>query len=139
MPNTLGKDSCFSFSLVARFCFWLNFILFWLQKFGIPFGCGKFSWHDPEWTEFQEQVVLQLRNAVFREMDENSTLQEEISALRQKLDQVLRQGVHREGADEAAGKPAHEAKIQDSGHNLLMIWVFSVLFAMCVGMMMSSS
>jgi len=137
MPNTLGKDSCFSFSLVARFCFWLNFILFWLQL-DIGFGCPKFSWHDPEWTEFQEQLVLELRNAVFREMDEKSTLQEEIRAVRQKLDQVL-QWVQREGADEAAGKPAHEAKIQDSGHNLLMIWVFSVLFAMSVGMMMSSS
>ena len=100
-------------------------------RYGV--GCRKFEWEDPEWTEYQEQLVLELRNVVLRKMDENSTLQEEKRALRQKLDEVL-QWVYMESGDEADRKPAHEAKIQDSGHNLLMIWVFSVLFAMCVGM-----
>ena len=146
---TLGKDS--EITKFARLVFehpLLNFLepaVFWISVlFGLfivfiflcqidgGVGCNLFEWVGDPMDKYQQDLVRDLRDAVWDRDDEIERLQEEILLLagrKQCNDELKNQALKNQAMKMQA----------DGGNSLFIVWVLSVAFAIyCTWVMCSN-
>jgi regulator of replication initiation timing len=115
----------------------LPLLCFWQESKGR--GYEKYEWMDDPLPVFQRELVRDLRDAVWEKMEENRALLDENNELLDQLRKLKQSGGVHAQLQKQAAEIEHIKVMADGGNNLLFIWICSMVFAVYVGIMMSST